>query len=114
MSSKSNTNESIDARTIEEFERHMYLMRTNGKYCLMNTNFDCVFVVEPVFKRVGFMMNGKKAEEVIQRMYKRFGQEWCFENRSVIYEELSKDLLFTLTFDEWKRMTKPKPIRALF
>ena len=107
-------NEPIDTKTNEDFEHHMYLMRTNGKYCLMNTNYDCVFVVEPGFKKVGFMMSGKKAEKVINKLYKRFGQEWCFEHKQLIYEKLSKDLLFTLTFDEWKKMTKPKPIRAMF
>ena len=98
----------------ENFELHMNLMRTNGKYCLMNTNYDCVFILEPILKRNGFIMSGKKATKAIDDFYKKFGQEWCFNNRKTIYEELSKDLLFSLTFEEWKKMTKPKPIRAMF
>ena len=107
-------NEQLNPEAIAEFERHMYLMKTNGKYCLINTNYDCVFVVNPITENDGFIMSSKKANETINKFYKKKGQAWCLAHRDQIYSELFKDILYSLTVDEWKRMTKPKPRRAVF
>ena len=76
----------IDTRENEEeekpdpnFIRHMYLMRTNGKYCLMNTNYDCVYVPEPVSGMSGFMMSSKKYHVEYDKFYRKIGEPWVYQ-----------------------------------
>ena len=98
------------------FIRHMYLMRTNGKYCLMNTNYDCVFVPEPVGGVVGFMMSSKKYNAEYDKFYRKIGEPWIYqlEYKSKFYQDLAKNMYYTISTEQWKKMTKPRPMKAIY
>ena len=113
----------IDSHESEEeekpdpnFIRHMYLMRTNGKYCLINTNYDCVYVPEPVSGMSGFMMPSKKYHVEYDKFYRKIGEPWVYqlEYKSKFYQDLAKNMYYTITTEQWKKMTKPRPMKAIY
>ena len=99
-----------------ELKRHLFLLRSNGKYCLLNTNFDCIFVVEPFTKAHGFMVSSKLFTSTVEKYYKKYSQYDMMktETKTKLYEELAEKMYYTITFNEWKQMTKPKPIRGIY